>query len=107
MIKSLSVFLFSPLGTPIILIFLYSSLCSGGFFAKLNGICKMKDHSTRKVVEATHGSENSQVDFKPLKVPAVFKLLRPEFREQLKQSSCKIEIPQERDCFEIFQHYWK
>jgi len=69
---------------------------SGGFFAKLNGICKMKDHSTRKVVEATHGSENSQVDFKPLKVPAVFKLLRPEFREQLKQSSCKIEIPQER-----------
>ena len=28
------------------------------------------------------------MDFKPLKVPAVFRLLRPEFREQLKQSSC-------------------
>lgn len=30
------------------------------------------------------------MDFKPLKVPAVFKLLRPEFREQLKNNSCQI-----------------
>merc|ERR1712013_866274 len=35
------------------------------------------------------------LEFKPLKVPAVFRLLRPEFREQLKQSSCKIAIPLE------------
>merc|ERR1711936_1048223 len=37
------------------------------------------------------------VEYKPLKVPKVFQLLRPEFREQLKRSSCKIEIPQETD----------
>merc|ERR1719402_1975420 len=35
------------------------------------------------------------MEFKPLKVPAVFRLLRPEFREQLKQSSCKVNIPLE------------
>merc|ERR1719499_2071997 len=35
------------------------------------------------------------MEFKPLKVPAVFRLLRPEFREQLKQSSCKVAIPDE------------
>ena len=28
-------------------------------------------------------------------MPAVFRLLRPEFREQLKQSSCKVAIPDE------------
>merc|ERR1719420_1942523 len=33
---------------------------------------------------------SSPLDFKPLKVPAVFRLLRPEFREQLKSNSCQI-----------------
>ena len=62
---------------------------SGGFFAKRFGIIKMKDHSSRKVIETSHSNGDSpQMDFKPLKVPAVFRLLRPEFREQLKQSSC-------------------
>merc|ERR1712240_504929 len=70
---------------------------SGGFFAKRFGITKMKDHTTKKdrLID-TNSANNSPMEFKPLKVPAVFKLLRPEFREQLKQSSCKIEIPQER-----------
>jgi len=67
---------------------------SGGFFAKRFGISKMKDHSTRKLID-TNSSDNSPLEFKPLKVPAVFRLLRPEFREQLKQSSCKIAIPLE------------
>merc|ERR1711874_818799 len=67
---------------------------SGGFFAKRFGITKMKDHSTRK---AESSEIQSPVEYKPLKVPKVFQLLRPEIREQLKQSSCKIEIPQETD----------
>ena len=67
---------------------------SGGFFAKRFGITKMKDHSTRKIESS---ESQSPVEYKPLKVPKVFQLLRPEFREQLKQSSCKIEIPQETD----------
>jgi len=67
---------------------------SGGFFAKRFGISKMKDHSTRKLID-TNSTDNSPLEFKPLKVPAVFRLLRPEFREQLKQSSCKIAIPLE------------
>jgi len=61
----------------------------GGFFAKRFGITKMKDHSTLKSGDDLPG------EIKPLKVPAVFKLLRPEFREQLKQSSCKISMPDE------------
>jgi len=61
----------------------------GGFFAKRFGITKMKDHSTLK------STDDFQGELKPLKVPAVFKLLRPEFREQLKQSSCKISMPDE------------
>merc|ERR1719458_2108806 len=69
---------------------------SGGFFAKRFGITKMKDHSTKKdrLID-TNSSNNSPMEFKPLKVPAVFRLLRPEFREQLKQSSCKVAIPDE------------
>ena len=39
--------------------------------------------------------ESSALDFKPLKVPAVFRLLRPEFREQLKSHSCQVQIPTE------------
>ena len=66
---------------------------SGGFFAKRFGISKMKDHSTRKLESAD--SSAPTMDFKPLKVPAVFRLLRPEFREQLKQSSCKVAVPGE------------
>lgn len=61
---------------------------SGGFFSKRFGIKPMKDHSTIK-------SPETPKEFKPLKVPAVFKLLRPEFREQLKQSSCKVSMPDE------------
>lgn len=62
----------------------------GGFFSKRFGITKMKDHSTLR-------SEEHDVpgEIKPLKVPAVFKLLRPEFREQLKQSSCRVLMPDE------------
>jgi hypothetical protein len=69
---------------------------SGGFFAKRFGISKMKDHSTRKdrLID-TNSTNNSPMEFKPLKVPAVFRLLRPEFREQLKQSSCKVAVPGE------------
>ena len=62
---------------------------SGGFFAKRFGVIKMKDHRSQKVIETSHSNgDTSPMDFKPLKVPAVFRLLRPEFREQLKQSSC-------------------
>ena len=39
--------------------------------------------------------ETSALDFKPLKIPAVFRLLRPEFREQLKSHSCQVQIPTE------------
>jgi len=69
---------------------------SGGFFAKRFGITKMKDHTTKKdrLID-TNSANNSPMEFKPLKVPAVFRLLRPEFREQLKQSSCKVAIPDE------------
>ena len=69
---------------------------SGGFFAKRFGITKMKDHSTKKdrLID-TNSSNYSPLEFKPLKVPAVFRLLRPEFREQLKQSSCKVPISDE------------
>merc|ERR1712001_548743 len=69
---------------------------SGGFFAKRFGITKMRDHSTKKdrLID-TNSANNSPMEFKPLKVPAVFRLLRPEFREQLKQSSCKVAIPDE------------
>ena len=86
---------------------------SGGFFAKRFGITKMKDHTTKKdrLID-TNSANNSPMEFKPLKVcklskhdsnvstysqdllpqvPAVFRLLRPEFREQLKQSSCKVK----------------
>jgi len=46
---------------------------------------------------ADSGSEslfkNSPLELKTLKVPAVFRLLRPEFREQLKNNSCLREIP--------------
>ena len=66
---------------------------SGGFFAKRFGICKMKSERNQKVIEtsAAANGDGGQMDFKPLKVPAVFRLLRPEFREQLKQNSCKID----------------
>ena len=46
---------------------------------------------------ADSGSEslfkNSPLELKTLKVPAVFRLLRPEFREQLKSNSCQVKIP--------------
>ncbi len=35
-------------------------------------------------------NHNNSLEFSPLKVPAVFRLLRPEFREQLKANSCQI-----------------
>jgi len=65
---------------------------SGGFFAKRFGMPKSKDHSSPRLID-TNITDNTTMEFKPLKVPAVFRLLRPEFRDQLKQSSCKIEIP--------------
>lgn len=33
------------------------------------------------------------LELKSLKVPAVFRLLRPEFREQLKNNSCQVKMP--------------
>ena len=62
---------------------------SGGFFAKRFGISK-KDRSTEKDEQKKNDNGTSPLDFKPLKVPAVFRLLRPEFREQLKSNSCQI-----------------
>ena len=45
---------------------------SGGFFAKRFGITKMKDHSTKKdrLID-TNSSNNSPMEFKPLKVSIV------------------------------------
>lgn len=43
---------------------------------------------------ADHSNESSPLDLKsPLKVPAVFRLLRPEFRDLLKSNSCQVQIP--------------
>jgi hypothetical protein len=72
---------------------------SGGFFAKRFGLSKQKERQSandQRLVDqenSRNGSgeaATSPLDFKPLKVPAVFRLLRPEFREQLKSSSCQI-----------------
>jgi len=69
---------------------------SNGFFAKRFEMNKSKDHSSPSLND-TSTTDNTTTEFKPLKVPAVFRLLRPEFREQLKQSSCKIDIPLTED----------
>ena len=71
---------------------------SGGFFSRKFGLSKQKDKDRRLAEEerSRNGSggggdsASSPLDFKPLKVPAVFRLLRPEFREQLKSNSCQI-----------------
>ena len=74
---------------------------SGGFFSRKFGLSKQKDKDRRMAEEerSRNGSggggggdsaPSSPLDFKPLKVPAVFRLLRPEFREQLKSNSCQI-----------------
>jgi len=65
---------------------------SGGFFAKRFGVTKMKDRSTKRQIDNS-STDDSPMEFKPLKVPAVFRLLRPEFREQLRNSSCLIKMP--------------
>ena len=69
----------------------------GGFFSKRFGLSKQKDRSAaagdRRSGEeerSRNGSGDGPLDFKPLKVPAVFRLLRPEFRDQLKSNSCQI-----------------
>lgn len=70
----------------------------GGFFSKRFGITKQKDrHSPNdkalveeKTSVTNRNGNGSPLEFKPLKVPAVFRLLRPEFRDQLKSSSCQI-----------------
>merc|ERR1712226_502199 len=78
----------------------------GGFFTKRFGIVKQKEHNTagRRFDRFTENGpfsnehsngESNALDFKPLKVPAVFRLLRPEFREQLKSHSCQVQIPTE------------
>ena len=54
-----------------------------GFFSKRLGL---KQRSS----DGGDSESTSPLDFKPLKVPAVFRLLRPEFREQLKNGSCQI-----------------
>ena len=69
----------------------------GGFFSKRFGLSKQKDRQSvndKRLVEEERSrngaGDSSPLDFKPLKVPAVFRLLRPEFREQLKSNSCQI-----------------
>ena len=60
-----------------------SSPEENGYFAKRFG---MKNEGP---TEVPNGS--SPLDLKsPLKVPAVFRLLRPEFRELLKSNSCQV-----------------
>ena len=68
---------------------------SGGFFAKRFGIVKQRDYSSkqRREPEEPPSNEGHPLDVKTLKVPAVFRLLRPEFREQLKLNSCQVRIP--------------
>ena len=66
----------------------------GGFFTKRFGVVKQKDYST--LPKSTNGEKDgssSPLEFKPL--PAVFNLLRPDFREQLKNNSCQVHIPTE------------
>ncbi len=68
---------------------------SGGFFAKRFGLSRQKDRHTAndsKILEErdARSNGNNPLEVKQLKVPAVFRLLRPEFREQLKSSSCQI-----------------
>ena len=75
---------------------------SGGFFSKRFGISRQKDRHTAndsRIVEERESTRNNNnnngpLEFKQLKVPAVFRLLRPEFREQLKSSSCQIPSDQ-------------
>jgi hypothetical protein len=67
---------------------------SGGFFAKRFGIVKQRDYSSKQLREPEEPTlEGHPLDVKTLKVPAVFRLLRPEFREQLKLNSCQVRIP--------------
>jgi len=47
----------------------------------------------RETQESSSENNNHPLDLKTLKVPAVFRLLRPEFREQLKLNSCQVGIP--------------
>ena len=58
---------------------------SGGFFTNRFG---NEERSNGRNGDSSNGSD--PLEFKPLKVPAVFRLLRPEFREQLKTTSCLI-----------------
>ena len=63
---------------------------TGGFFAKRFGIVKQKDYSSKRR-EVEESPPNHPLELKTLKVPAVFRLLRPEFREQLKLNSCQVK----------------
>jgi hypothetical protein len=56
---------------------------TGGFFAKRFGIVKQKDYSKRRDADDSSTAANHPLELKTLKVPAVFRLLRPEFREQV------------------------
>lgn len=70
---------------------------SGGFFAKRFGVSKPRDSnpaSGESFLEEKARNGSNPLEFKPLKVPAVFRLLRPEFREQLKSNSCQIPTDQ-------------
>jgi hypothetical protein len=59
-----------------------------GFFGKA------ANRSFGSTNNADHSNESSPLDLKsPLKVPAVFRLLRPEFRDLLKSNSCQVQIP--------------
>ena len=66
---------------------------TGGFFAKRFGIVKQKDYSSKQRRDTDDAHANHPLELKTLKVPAVFRLLRPEFREQLKLNSCQVGIP--------------
>ena len=47
------------------------------------------------VAGASNNERSNALECRTLKIPAVFRLLRPEFREQLKSHSCQVNMPTE------------
>ena len=63
----------------------------GGYFTK-----RLGQANGSAAASGGHDRSSSPLEMKsPLKGPAVFRLLRPEFREQLKNNSCQVRIPSE------------
>ena len=60
---------------------------------KSDGESSSYSPESETVFSSHHNKNGSPLELKTLKVPAVFRLLRPEFREQLKNNSCQVRIP--------------